>query len=96
MARMLDTFSMQVNVPHSKYGDGTYFIAPVLQEWLAERGLQGRYCSGSSCGDGYTNGVTNKESHYMVNGIKDRETCLMFAIIFSDVKIHVCQEYSYD
>lgn len=92
----LDTFSMQVTVPQSKYGPCTYFMPDVLQDWLKSQGLRGSYCSGQSWGDGYTNGVTNKTSVYMVGGIKDRETCLLFAILFPECQLHVGNEHSYD
>lgn len=88
-------FSMQVNVPHSKYGDGTYFMATVLQNWLKEHGLHGSYCGGASWGDGTTNGVTNKESHYMVNNLPGEETSTMFKMVFPECKVHISPMYDY-
>ena len=79
---------MQIDVPHSEYGEGTYFIGDVLQRWLRERGLKWAYCGCSSWGDGYTNGVTNRESTYMIRDM-EREDGLAFKIMFPKCRVYI-------
>jgi hypothetical protein len=80
--------SMQIDVPHSEYGECDWFMPTVLSDWLHERNLQSGYCAVISGGNGYTYGVTNKESVYKVEGI-EKEDALIFKIMFSKCKVHV-------
>jgi len=86
--------SMQINVPHSVYGECKYWMPKVLGLWLAERKLQYSLCSQSSGGDGTTNGITNVESHYMVCNIEEVDG-LAFKIMFPKCGVHICKQYSY-
>jgi hypothetical protein len=79
---------MQINVPHSEYGECSYFMPVDMQKWLVERNLMGHYCGSVSSGDGYTSGVTNRESSYTVKGIK-KEDGLVFKIMFPKCKVHI-------
>lgn len=80
-------YSFQVDVPHSEYGECDWFMPKVLQDWLMDRGLQGHYGSGSSWGNGYTNGVTNRESMYSVKHAQETDA-LAFQIQFPKCKVH--------
>ena len=85
---------MQLNVPHSVYGACTYFIPEVIQEWLHSYNLQYNYCGGNSWGNGYTDGVMNSDSTYMVYNICP-EDASAFGIQFPKVKIHLSKQYDY-
>ncbi len=84
----LPRISMQVTVPHSEYGECQFFIPPVIYNWCAEYGLEYRYVRGISQGSGYTNGVTNCESIYMVDGITETDA-IAFKIQFPECKVVV-------
>ena len=86
--------SMQIDVPHSVYGKCTYFIPSELNSWLLARNLRYSLCHQSSSGDGFTNGVTNIKSHYMVNNIEEVDG-LAFKIMFLACGVHICKQYSY-
>ena len=85
-------FSFQVNVPHSKHGKCDWFMPVILQDWLMDRGLQGHYCGENSWGDGYTNGVSNADSVYMVRDAEESDG-LAFCIIFPECKVHICEQF---
>jgi hypothetical protein len=87
-------FSMQVGVPHSEYGNHTYFIATPLRDWIVAHGLDNRYCGHGSWGDGTTNGITNHESVYMIDNIQEIDA-LAFQIMFPKCRVHVCKQYEY-
>lgn len=86
-------FSFQVNVPHSVYGECEWFIPAELKSWLTGRGLSANYCGGSSWGNGYTNGVSNRESNYMVRDATEQDG-LAFKIMFPKCSIYICQQYA--
>lgn len=92
---------MQINVPHSEYGNGTHLMADELIDWirstLALRDgefVDYHYCGGGSYGDGTTNGVTNRESIYMINNIQETDA-LAFQIMFPKCRVHVFKQYDY-
>jgi hypothetical protein len=85
------SYSMQLRVPHSIYGPCTYFIPKPLLEWLAENNMkEWGYCGGESWGDGFTNGVNNQTSTYMVYNIQP-EDATAFKIHFPNVKIYIAE-----
>lgn len=95
-------FSMQINVPHSVYGSCTHFMPDDLIDWIrSTMNLQEgefvdyRYSGGTSGGDGFTNGVTNQETVYMVYKLKEHDG-LAFKIQFPKCGVHMSQQYEYD
>ena len=86
--------SMQLNVPHSVYGACTYFIPTVIREWLSSYGVIAYYCGGNSWGDGFTNGVANSDSTYMVYNIQPYDATA-FKIHFPFIKVHTGKQYDY-
>lgn len=94
MIKDLSLQTMQVSVPHSEYGPCTYFMPKQLDDWLKQYNLQGSYCGGSSWGNGYTNGITNKESTYMVYNINPGDA-IAFQIMFPKCRIHVSELHEY-
>lgn len=84
-------FSMQIAVPHSVYGACEYFMPVVLRTWIIEHSLNYWYISGESWGNGYTDGITNQESVYVVNNIHESDA-LVFKIQFPKCKINVCKQ----
>ena len=86
--------AMQLNVPHSVYGECTYFIPKPLLKWLYEYDLKYFYCGGNSWGNGYTNGVSNADSTYIVNNIQP-DDATAFGIQFPQVKIHLSKQHDY-
>lgn len=88
-------FSMQLDVPHSKYGNGDYFIYEPMCEWLRNHDIRSwSYCGGGSWGNGYTNGITNQESVYMVYNIRE-DDATAFQIQFPHCKVHLSKQYDY-
>ena len=88
-------FSMQVNVPHSEYGPCEYFMPGILRDWVCgEYRLIYEYCGETSSGDGFTNGITNKESRYMVKNIQEADATA-FQIMFPRCKVYLCKQYEY-
>jgi hypothetical protein len=87
-------YSIQINVPHSEYGACDYFMPKVLADWLKEYGLKYSYAGGGSWGDGYTNGITNKESTYIVRNAKE-EDGLAFKINFPKCHVFISEQYEY-
>ena len=88
-------FNMQVNVPHLEYGNDNYFMPSILIEWLRRNGIVDYdYCGGGYTGYGYTNGVTNWESVYMVNDIQE-EDATAFRIQFPKCKVYLFNQYDY-
>ena len=86
--------SMQLNVPHSVYGACSFFMPTKMQEWLRKYNLRADYCGGNSWGNGFTNGVSNVDSTYMVNNIHP-DDATAFGIQFPKVKIHLSKQYDY-
>ena len=86
--------AMQLTVPHSVYGECTYFAPKSVEEWLAGYNLSPQYCGGGSWGDGYTNGVTNHTSTYLVYNIQP-DDATAFGIQFPTIKIHLSKQYDY-
>jgi hypothetical protein len=78
--------SMQVTVPHSEYGACQYFMPTILREWIVAHGLDNRYVGGGSWGDGYTNGVTNCESVYLVEDINETDA-IAFKLQFPKCRV---------
>ena len=73
-------FSFQVNVPHKDYGHCDYFIPTVMRDWLHEHNLKNYLYGGQTLsGDGYTNGITNIESCYIVKDATEED-----ALAFGD------------
>lgn len=88
-------YSFQVNVPHSVYGKCDYFIPEILRKWIVEHDINYySYCGGSSGGDGYTNGVTNRESVYSIRNTQETDA-LAFQIQFPKCKVHEFKSYDY-
>ena len=87
-------FTFQINVPHKDYGECDYFAPKVMDAWLREHNLDYGYAGGGSWGDGYTNGITNKESIYMVRNAT-QEDGLAFRIQFPFAKVHISEQYDY-
>lgn len=82
-------FNMQIDVPHSEYGNATYIA------WLEEHGISDyAYCGAASSGNGYTNGISNRESVYMVYNIQDVDACA-FQIQFPHCKVHLCEQFDF-
>ena len=93
--------SMQIDVPHSVYGSCTHFMPDELIDWIRAtlmlvegEFVDYRYCGAGSWGDGFTNGITNQESTYMVNNIHE-EDATAFRIMFPRCKVHVSKQYEY-
>ncbi len=84
-------YDMQVNVPHSAYGACDYFMPNIMREWVHGLDLDYLYAGNSSSGDGFTNGVSNKMSHYMVNDIQ-RGDSIAFQIQFPHAKVHLLEQ----
>lgn len=87
-------FSMQVSVPHSVYGHCEYFMPKPLRAWIVAHGLDNTFVGGSCTGNGYTDGVTNRESTYMVYNI-DKTDALSFKIMFPKCRVHISEQYEY-
>ena len=85
---------MQLTVPHSVYDACTYFAPKPMAEWLSSYKLTAYYCGGESWGNGYTNGVSNQTSTYMVYNIRP-EDASAFGIQFPTIKIHLSKQYDY-
>jgi len=85
-------YCVQVNIPHAHYGQCDYFIPQCIADWLRAHGLIGNYCGGGSWGDGFTHGVTNRESVYIIRDIEDVDG-LAFKINFPHCKIYISQQY---
>ncbi len=79
--------SMQISVPHSKYGRCSWFVPGVIDEWLRKQGLYGSFCGTRSSGDGYTDGKSNGYSVYMVNNVQETDS-IAFKIMFPECEIH--------
>lgn len=94
MKRDPSLYSMQIDVPHSVYGNFGGIIHPELSGWLQARGLRFRLSHQSSSGDGMTNGATNCRSHYIVNNIEESDG-LVFQIMFPKCKVHISKQYEY-
>lgn len=93
MIKDFSPYSMQISVPHSEYGPCSYFMPKLMDDWLKKYSLQGSYCGSNSWGDGYTNGVTNKESSYIVHNV-ELEDSIAFQIMFPKCRLHVSKEYA--
>lgn len=89
---MLDTFCMQVNVPHSKFGACRYFIPEPLRTWLQNNELHEWSYTGGSC---WGDMDSHRESHYMVKNIMDKEVATVFKIMFPECTVYVSNEYDY-
>ncbi len=87
-------YSMQVDVPHSEYGPVSYFMPLAMREWLKEKGLRYIYCGGGSWGDGYTNGITNATSSYVISNI-EKEDSTAFQIIFPKCVVHLNESHDF-
>jgi len=87
-------FSLQVDVPHRDYGACDYFIPAVMNDWLQKQGLDARWVGCQSNGDGYTNGITNKESCYLIKDAK-KEDGFAFQLLFPRVRVHIHQQYEH-
>jgi len=87
-------YCVQINVPHSEYGACDYFAPKVIEDWLKEHGLNYTFCGGGSWGNGFTNGVTNKESVYILRNVEDTDG-LVFKINFPKCKIYISEQYEY-
>jgi hypothetical protein len=87
--------SMQLTVPQSVYGECTYFAPKPISEWLYGNGCeQWGYVGSSAWGNGYTDGVSNATSNYMVYNIHP-EDATAFRIQFPQVKVHLGKQYDY-
>lgn len=91
---MEGVYSFQIDVPHRYYGECDYFIPEEMQTWLKTNNLHYSYCGGGSWGDGYTDGITNKESCYIVRDASEQDG-LAFQIQFPFCKTHISQQYDY-
>jgi hypothetical protein len=87
-------FSMQISVPHSEYGPHEYFMPVILQAWVAKYKLNYEYTGGDSWGNGLTNGITNKESTYMIRNIQETDATA-FRLRFPQCKVHLSKQYEY-
>jgi hypothetical protein len=87
-------FTFQIDVPHKDYGECDYFMPKEMVAWLIAQGMNYGYAGSRSSGDGYTNGITNKESIYSVRNAKE-EDGLAFQLLFPFTKVHIFQQYDY-
>ena len=86
---------MQISIPQSIYGECTYIIPKVFVEWFAQQDIKNwGYSSSESWGDGYTNGLSNKTSTYMVYNIHPEDATL-FKIFFPTVRVYTGKQYDY-
>jgi len=88
----MTTYSMQIDVPHSVYGLCDYFLPKKIEDWLTKHGLNYSHSGVSSWGDGYTNGISNNESHYVIRYM-EKEDGSAFQIMFPDCKVHIFEYY---
>jgi hypothetical protein len=87
-------YSMQITVPHSVYDACTYFIPKEIGDWLHSYNLKYGYVGGGSWGNGFTNGVTNQTSNYMVYNIQQGDA-LAFRIQFPHCKVYQSEQVEY-
>lgn len=87
----IDKYSIQLAVPHSVYDSTTYSPPETINEWLKEKGLRGEYVGGHSSGNGYTNGINNSVSIYMIHGAQETDGSAL-AIQFPECKLHICKQ----
>lgn len=85
-------FSMQITVPHSEYGECQYFMPTILRDWIVAHGLDNQYCGGGSWGDGFTNGITNRTSVYMVRDVQEVDG-VAFKLLFPKCDVFVCPQW---
>lgn len=97
MRKIAELISIQINVPHSVYGRCEYMMPDDLIDWIRETlNLQDGqfvdygYVGGTITGDGYTNGITNRESVYMVRNMY-KEDALAFKLTFPECFVHIAE-----
>ena len=79
---------MQITIPHSVYGSCEYFLPAVIEKWFSENGIcRPSYAGSNSSGNGFTAGVTNKESVYMIYDIHENDP-VAFKLLFPQIKVH--------
>lgn len=94
-----DVFSMQLDVPHSVYGRCFHIMPDELIDWIrGTMGLQDgefvnyEFVGETTHGDGFTNGISNRETVYMVYGLKEEDGSA-FKLLFPKCKIHMSQQH---
>ena len=86
---------MQITVPHSLYGRCTYFAPKKITDWLFGNEINDYgYAGEESWGDGFTNGISNATSTYMVYNIQP-EDATAFGIQFPQVRVYLGKQYDY-
>lgn len=80
----------QIELKHSRWGSISYFPPKEIDEYFAKLGKQCQFVGGGSWGDGYTNGVANSYSTYMVYDA-NRDDILLFKILYPDARVHVTE-----
>lgn len=88
-------FVIQLGVPHSVYGSTTYFPPKVIDEWLKERNLRGDYVGGHLSGDGFTNGISNAVSNYMITDAHEHDG-LALGLRFPECSLYITKKFGYD
>ena len=85
---LIDKFLIQLAIPHSVYGFSTYSPPGHINQWLEANNLRGEYVGSQLNGDGYTNGVSNMMSVYIIQGAQETDG-LALAIQFPECRLHV-------
>jgi hypothetical protein len=80
--------SMQVTVPRAEYGACQYFMPSPMENWLNDKNLKTSMVGRESYGNGYTNGVTNRTTTYMIRNIEATDATA-FQLMFPKCKIHL-------
>ena len=84
---------MQLTIPHAIYGDADYFGPTPIREWLYKQGhLHWGLVGKTSSGNGYTNGVTNYCSVYMVYNIQPEDATAL-GLLFPNIGVHLSKQY---
>ena len=88
-------YSMHLSIPDAVYGRHGFLAPRPIRDWLYANKLSDwSRCGGEQTGDGYTAGVTNRLSMYIVNNIQP-EDATAFAFMFPHIKIHLSKQYVY-
>ncbi len=86
-------YSMQVSVPHRHYGECEWFMPSEMVRWLNNIGLKYSMCGRGTLVTGYSkDGISNRETIYMINDITSKEDCLVFKIQFPFVSTYVSEQ----
>lgn len=87
-------FSMQLTVPHSKFGKCSFFMPEIIRAWICENlgPFDYTHCGENRSGDGYTNGVTNTESVYIIKWLLEEDGTRL-KIAFPECRVHMSCQY---